>query len=440
MEVAEGLRVLRSDARGVATLFRKFGLAVRYNIRTSSIEICYEPELDQFSDEHVVWKPTRPSCSDEPGICWEPFTDLWSDRIRDSAEMLFVQRVNPLNLNSNVKPWLLNVHDWHSKIRSFPDDVDPFVEWVTLLPEWDGIFRCERVLQELLDVDASDLNRWASKALFLHPLVRAFSPGEPIHDHIVVAGKQGDGKSNLVKYLLPSVWHTEYQPDRGMSKREAMECAEGSVILEWPEMSNLKKQSVEQLKAFLTSSRDRARMAYDRYTTNAERRFMLVMTTNDSEKPLPYDPTGNRRFVVVKVGGCPAGGRKVKEWLISHRHQLWAEAYARWCAGEQGWTVPDVFLPEKLWATRSEHNLDHMDMDESMADAIGDLPSEPMTANKIGNLLGLIDAGEQVLSRADTYRLTDALKTAGWCSKRCRVDGKSTRLWEPPVKPVEPEF
>ena len=91
----------------------------------------------------------------------------------------------------------------------------------------------------------------------------------------------------------------------------------------------------KKVKAFLSRSTDRARMAYDRTVTDARRQCVIIGTTNSQQ--YLRDLTGNRRFWPVRVL------RFDLEALKRNRDQLWAEAAAREASGAS------IRLPEELW-------------------------------------------------------------------------------------------
>src|SRR5262249_26242304 len=88
------------------------------------------------------------------------------------------------------------------------------------------------------------------------------------------------------------------------------------------------------LKAFLSRQVDEARMAYGREPLRAERGFVLIGTTNDSEY-LKFNNT--RRYWPVTAGICNVDG------LVKVRDQLWAEA----CVLESRGT--SIRLDPALW-------------------------------------------------------------------------------------------
>ena len=82
--------------------------------------------------------------------------------------------------------------------------------------------------------------------------------------------------------------------------------------------SKYHSKNVNEVKARLSRTVDRARKAYDRYTTELLRQNILVGSTNQDR--YLYDLTGNRRFWPVRIRGMD-----IKK-LTEVREQLWAEA------------------------------------------------------------------------------------------------------------------
>jgi hypothetical protein len=147
---------------------------------------------------------------------------------------------------------------------------------------------------------------------------RAKHPGCKFDHILVLRGRQDLGKSSLIRGLCPDpAWFTD-QAKVGADAKETIERTSGSWIVELAELDGLGKREANAVKSFVTTTIDRARPAYGRYTVEKSRQFILFGTTNESA--FLTDLTGNRRWWVVPVGCCDVEG------LSAVRDQLWAEA------------------------------------------------------------------------------------------------------------------
>ena len=208
------------------------------------------------------------------------------------------------------------------------------------------------------------------------------------------------------------------------------ETLQGRVIVEAAEMAGTTRAELESLKSFLSRTDDgTVRLAYRRNPEPLPRRCLLVGTTN-TDTPLPNDPTGNRRFVPVRLpGGEPA---RVADYLGRNRNHLWAEARTLYHDGVEAW------LPRALHPAQAEAADRHRRRDDLIEDAVARLDGDPQGATlaRLAVQCGLI-ASEGDATRLPMpvqHRLASALIGAGWTRLHTRYGNR----WRPAVNPVNP--
>jgi putative DNA primase/helicase len=127
--------------------------------------------------------------------------------------------------------------------------------------------------------------------------------------------------------LAGDAWFADTALDFG--NKDAAQNLPGKWIYEIGELQGFNRGDVTRIKAFISSQKDSFRPSYGRRTEDFPRGCVFVGTTNDEH--YLTDTTGNRRYWPVSCG-------KVNIAALEHdRDQLWAEAVARYQAGERWW-------------------------------------------------------------------------------------------------------
>jgi len=205
---------------------------------------------------------------------------------------------------------------------------NPVAEWITS-KAWDGTSR----LQDLLDtVDAEDnalketlMTKWLTSCV----AAACGEEGVSSEGILVFVGKQALGKTQWMKTLAPTKeWLLEGATLNPGDKDSVKQCV-SHWICELGELgSTFKKADLDQLKAFITRSHDELRLPYDRGFSRYRRRTIFYGSVNENE--FLTDPTGNRRFWVVRV--------KAINWRHKiDMQQVWAEIKARFFDTGEGW-------------------------------------------------------------------------------------------------------
>jgi len=119
---------------------------------------------------------------------------------------------------------------------------------------------------------------------------------------------------------------------RTFEGKEASELLQGVWLVEVSELDAFRRTDVARIKQFLSLRADRYRAAYGRHVKELPRCCVFFGSTNTTD--FLQDTTGNRRFWPVDVGEQPHSKTVWKDLTDDEITQLWAEAKARWLAGE----------------------------------------------------------------------------------------------------------
>ncbi len=167
-------------------------------------------------------------------------------------------------------------------------------------------------------------------------------PGCKLDEMPILIGPQGVGKSTFYSSLLPSPKFFSDNLNLGAVAKDQVEALGGNAIIECPELVGIRGAKTERLKAFLSRQVDKIRPAYGHYVKDHERRCIIVGSTNDSLS-LPNDPTGNRRFIPIRVeekdGVCV---QFILDFMEEYRDQIWAEGLVMYKQNPVLFITPDL--------------------------------------------------------------------------------------------------
>jgi hypothetical protein len=192
--------------------------------------------------------------------------------------------------------------------------------------KWDGVQRLDTWLVRYCRAEDTPYVREVGRVFLIAAVRRAKHPGCKFDCMMILEGTQGSYKSTAVRVLAGrDEWFSDTVPV-GEEGNRVIEAVRGKWFVEEGELASMNARTVEQLKAFLSRSVDRGRLAYERRPVDVRRGFVICGTTNS--KSYLNDMTGARRFMPVAVGAIDI------QALIQDRDQLIAEAVEREAAGD----------------------------------------------------------------------------------------------------------
>lgn len=246
---------------------------------------------------------------------------------------------------------------------------------------WDGVPRAESLFIDYLGCPDTPYYRQTAKLFLLAAVCRVFNPGHKWDHAPILSGDQGIGKSTFIKSLVGAEWAGELTAHMA-SDKDAVEQMLGKLMLELPELANMRKSEAEDVKQFLTLIEDRVRLAYDRRMSSFRRQCVFVGTTNAKE--YLKDPTGNRRFWPIEVQ------RELIDnpGLAASRNQIWAEVVHWWrqLSAVHGYrNIPLVLTGEAAATARALQDLAREEnSSENSGEAIRDWLDTPVPLSQIG--------------------------------------------------------
>jgi predicted P-loop ATPase len=219
--------------------------------------------------------------------------------------------------------------------------------------QWDGIERLETLLIDYLGSEDSAYVRSVTRKVLTAAVARIMSPGVKFDYVLTLIGKQGIGKSTLLKKLGREWFSDNFHAVQG---KDAIEQIQGVWIMEIGELAGLKKAEVEAIKSYISTQEDRCRLAYARRVEAFPRQCVFCGTTNDRNFLTDY--TGNRRFWPVDVGKTKPAKNLFAGLDKKEVDQIWAEAVQLFKQGEP------LYLERELEEYAQGKQTEHTEKDD----------------------------------------------------------------------------
>jgi putative DNA primase/helicase len=157
--------------------------------------------------------------------------------------------------------------------------------------------RLSRLWIKYLGSPDDDYHRHTALKFMVACVARAFEPGHKFDYSPILHGAQGVGKSTFVA-ILAQHWYGELSADFSDAQK-LVEQMQGCWIMELPELSSITRGQVEDVKAFISGTKIKARLAYNARAENYLRQTCFIGSTNDTT--FLIDTTGNRRWWPVEA-------------------------------------------------------------------------------------------------------------------------------------------
>ena len=302
------------------------------------------------------------------------------------------------------------------------NSVHPVCDYLNQL-HWDGVPRLNSMLTTYFGAAESKYTTAVGSRWLISAVARVYSPGCKADHVLILEGRQGLMKSTGLR-VLGGGWFTDEIDAIG--SKDAATQLQGVWIVELPELDAMSRPEVSRIKAFMSKSFDRFRPPYGKHAIRFERQCVFGGTVNHSD--YLRDETGNRRFWPVKCSAVTKSGEIDIEGLRRDCDQLWAEAVARYRAGEKWW----LESAELVASAESEQEA-RFSTDAWESEIAGWVSTKDWTT--VGLVLTWLGVGTPYQSQPEQNRVSRCLKRLGWQRKQRTVDG--IRVWGyAPTSPV----
>ena len=313
--------------------------------------------------------------------------------------------------------------------------VHPVREYLQAL-EWDGVDRIDHWLTDWANAEITTIGETSDgipvtnerlisqfgRKFLISAVARVMNAGCKVDTSLILTGKQGAGKSTIFKVLTKDPdWFRDSSINVN-GGRDAYSLLSGVWIYEFAELQATRTRDAESVKAFLSSCSDSYRPAYAHYDIDVPRQCVFVGTSNETE--ILRDPTGNRRFWVVRV--TDDIDLKGFAGVVD---QIWAETVHAYKSGESWWLDDDVdamftehsnqFKSSDSWTTLFESWWDRLRTDEKARYNVHGLTSLEILRDVIG-----MDVDK--IGRHHEMRVGGIFNGCGFVKRRVRVVIKSS--------------
>ncbi|MDO5015272.1 MAG: virulence-associated E family protein [Clostridia bacterium] len=316
--------------------------------------------------------------------------------------------------------------------------VHPVKEYLENLPRWDRKSRIEKLFSDYLGAEDNIYTREAAKVHFTASVKRIYEPGCKYDTMVILAGKQGLGKSTFIRKISKDWFSDSVYTIKG---KEAAELIQGVWHIELGEMSAMRKSDRDAVKAFLSKQNDIYRVAYAKNTTRFPRQCVFWGTSN--EYNFLRDPTGDRRSFPIDCGTTKPT-LDIFNDLDEEIDQIWAEAVYLYKVGHRTYLAGEALelsikaqeehkedtpwrgvIEEYLekwypanWDELPLHERRNYIKGESSGFDSADLSKDKIKLDRVCALqiwCELFDGKKQNLSTTDTMKINDILiSLSGW--------------------------
>lgn len=278
------------------------------------------------------------------------------------------------------------------------------LEWLGALPAWDGVDRCGSFFVDVFGAVDTAYARAAAHNFWVAMIARAKRPGCKVDNVVVLEGMQGKKKSSALSLLVSDVWFAEAQED--ITSKDFYVGMQGKWLIEISELDAFSRADVATIKRVVTSRVDRYRPPYGRAAVDHPRMSVFVATTNKDD--WNKDETGARRFWPIRCAGDIR-----HDLIIEQRTQLFAEALARFNAGESWWE-----MPEEETLNEQEKRFQADPWFDRVSSMLG--PSRQLSGVTTSELMDDLEIEVARQDRGAEMRVGSILRKLGWTRKQVR--------------------
>lgn len=279
---------------------------------------------------------------------------------------------------------------------------------------WDKTARLDDFLIRAAGVEDSAYARAVTAKTLIAAVARVYRPGCKVDTVLILEGAQGAKKTSLLEELGAIAGDRYVLATKVvLGNKDTLQNIYGAWFVIIDEFASFRRAEIDDLKAFLSARKDRFRAPYARLPKEPYRRCIFLATINDTENRYLEDVSGNRRFWPLEVAGVVDLDLVRKE-----RAQIWAEAVARFKAGEL-WYIDEQ---DPVLAAQVKLQQDKRQTSDPWEGAIADFISSSSGLFTQDNLLETLGVALKDRTQGDKLRVGKILTKLGLKANRSRTD------------------
>jgi putative DNA primase/helicase len=229
-----------------------------------------------------------------------PWEDVTAFEVRPVNDFDYVRLEGFLELKYGLKCGKNKCADVIYSTACLPaNEFNPARDYFESIPDtWDRVPRLDTWLKDFAS-DGSQPSEYLAlvgRKFVCGLAARAMNAGIKFDTMLIFEGKQYAGKSFLSR-LLGTIEGREYFLDdfKDIENKDSLMKMQGKLVIEFPEISTMRRAEVNDLKGFLSRQVDVFRPPYGHNTLESPRQCVFVGTVNP-EGPYLRDVTDNRRY------------------------------------------------------------------------------------------------------------------------------------------------
>ena len=250
-----------------------------------------------------------------------PLKDTWDDSDDAELRLYLAKHYEEMGTTQRTLDFVIRIareNSFHA-IRNFFEN----------LPKWDGQPRAETIFVKFLGAADTRYTREVTKHFLFGAIARALYPGCDFQSVVILQGRQGIGKSRILRMLggkhgvnpKGDSWHIALRDQ--LDDSHAVDAMRKGWIVEIEEFAAASRADVNSMKGVLSADDVTRRFAYERHAKTVRAHWIFAATCND-DAPL-RDQTGARRFLPIK---CHNQESTIVDGMTPEFiQQVWAEAY-----------------------------------------------------------------------------------------------------------------